>query len=147
MLPGGILTPGESSGVPENVAVTYLNGDGDILVDTCNLGNITDKLSGSATVSITMPMTFSDIKYDFCAVFKYSASGSKIYNTTIRKTTENAITFTDNDVSKHDYFIIRIVRGSRQITKELWDTGIRPESIKFTLSDGTVKEYEIQVLE
>ena len=95
-----------------------------------------------------MPEKFSNQPYDFCAVFKYSASGKFISSKQVKKTTENAITFTDDDVSKHDYFRIHIFHTKGGImNKELWNRGMHPESIKFTLSDGTVKEYEVQVLE
>lgn len=148
MLPGGILTPGgdeEPSGVPENVAVTYLNGDGDILVDTCDSGNITDQLSGSATVSITMTKAFSDITYNSYNVYEFgNGDGEK----TVSEISGDTITFTDDDVSTHDFYRVGLFdSNNNRVGQTAWNAGFYPKSIKFTLSDGTVKEYEVQVLE
>ena len=55
----------------------------------------------------------------------------------------NTVQFTDDDISTHDFYAFKILNEGQHVGQTAWDAGIIPNKIKFTLSDGSIKEYNI----
>lgn len=124
---------------------TYVNGDGDI---TVSVPDIPDELTGVATVDISMSKNFNEVTYDWYDVMEFFAdnkSGEKIKLDIT--TTDNIITFTDEDVSTHLWYRIGLFgENGVRVGQKAWDDGFYPTNIKFTLEDGTVYEYEVTIM-
>lgn len=130
---------GETKGV-----FTYVNGDGDIAV---SVPDIPDELTGVATVDISMSKNFNEVPYDSYDIREFFADNKSGEKEKLDITiTDNIITFTDEDVSTHMWYRIGLFdeTGAR-VGQKAWDDGFHPTSIKFTLEDGAVYEYEVTI--
>ena len=110
---------------PTAKAFTFINGDGDICINQIpNVG------SGPATVLVTFDKPLSDVTYNSINVQEFGAGGSIKTDVVVNN---NTVQFTDDDVSTHDFYAF-----------QLFNAGIIPNHLKFTLSDGSIKELDIR---
>lgn len=114
---------------------TFINGDGDI-----SINNIPNVGTGSATILVTFDKPLSDVTYDDINVQEFGSGFSTKTDVVVNN---NTVQFTDDDVSNHDFYAFQLTNGGQSVGQTAWDTGIIPNKIKFTLSDGSIKEYNI----
>lgn len=120
---------------PTTEPLTFVNGDGDIAIDKPDVG------TGSATVLVTFDKPLSDVTYDYIFVLKFGAGGGEKTDVVVNN---NTVQFTDDDVSTHDFYTFPLYNQKQRIGQTAWDAGIIPNKIKFTLSDGSIKEYNVK---
>lgn len=121
---------------PTTEPFTFVNGDGDISIrDIPNVG------TGSATVLVTFDKPLSDVTYQDINVQEWSSGGGAKTDVVVNN---NTVQFTDDDVSNHDFYAIQLFNEGQRVGQAAWDAGIIPNKIKFTLSDSSVKEYNIR---
>ena len=117
-------------------AFTFINGDGDICINQIpNVG------SGSATVLVTFDKPLSDVTYNSINVQEFGAGGSIKTDVVVNN---NTVQFTDDDVSTHDFYAFQLFNDGQRVGQTAWDAGIIPNHLKFTLSDGSIKELDIR---
>lgn len=121
---------------PTTEPLTYVNGDGDICIR-----NIPDVGTGSATVLVTFDKPLSDVTYNSINVQEFGAGGSSKTDVIVNN---NTVQFNDNDVSTHDFYAIQLFNDGQRVGQTAWDSGIIPNNLKFTLSDGSIKELSIR---
>lgn len=118
-------------------ANTFINGDGDICVS-----NIPLVATGSANIEITFALPLDTIAFDSpIGVMEFGAGGGAKFNASVNG---NIVSFTDEDVSTLDFYAIQLYKDGNRVGQTAWDAGIIPNKIKFTLSDSSVKEYNIR---
>ena len=118
-----------------NEPTTFVNGDGDIAISKIpNVG------TGSATVLVTFDKPLSDITYNDINVQEFGSGFSTKTDVVVNN---NTVQFTDDDVSTHDFYAIQLLNEGQHVGQTAWDSGIIPNKIKFTLSDGSITEYNI----
>lgn len=112
----------KQSGGDDDIIVTYVNGDGDIVIDLRNYNN--ELLTGEQTVGIKFNNELNGYKVNAFSVQEFGAgSGTKLnthnYNT--------SCSFIDTDTSTHDFYALQIFDTDNQrIGQKLWDNGFRP---------------------
>lgn len=117
-------------------AFTFINGDGDICINQIpNVG------SGTATVLVTFDKPLSDVTYNSINVQEFGAGGSIKTDVVVNN---NTVQFTDDDVSTHDFYAFQLFNDGQRVGQTAWDSGIIPNHLKFTLSDGSIKELDIR---
>lgn len=121
---------------PTTEPLTFVNGDGDIAIR-----DIPDVGTGSATVLVTFDKPLSDVTYDYILVREFGAGGGEKTDVVVNN---NTVQFTDDDVSTHDLYTFQLYNQEQRVGQAAWDAGIIPNKIKFTLSDSSVKEYNIK---
>lgn len=121
---------------PTNEPLTFVNGDGDIAIR-----DIPDVGTGSATVLVTFDKPLSDVTYDYIFVREFGAGGGEKTDVVVNN---NTVQFTDNDVATHDFYAFQLYNQEQRVGQTAWDAGIIPNKIKFTLSDGSIKELNIR---
>lgn len=121
---------------PTTEPLTFLNGDGDICIR-----DIPDVGTGSATVLVTFDKPLSDVTYDNINVQEWGAGGGSKTDVIVNN---NTVQFTDNDVATHEFYAFQLFNEGQRVGRNAWDAGIIPNKIKLTLSDGSVKEYNIK---
>lgn len=121
---------------PTTEPLTFINGDGDI-----SIKDIPDVGTGSATVLVTFDKPLSDVTYQDINVQEWGTGGGAKSDVDVNN---NTVQFTDNDVATHDFYAFRIYNEGQHIGQTAWDAGIIPNKIKFTLSDGSIKELNIR---
>ena len=121
---------------PTNEPLTFVNGDGDI-----SIRDIPDVGTGSATVLVTFDKPLSDVTYDYILVREFGAGGGEKTDVVVNN---NTVQFTDNDVATHDFYAFQLYNQEQRVGQTAWDAGIIPNKIKFTLSDGSIKEFNIR---
>lgn len=121
---------------PTTEPFTFVNGDGDIAIRY-----IPDVGTGSATVLVTFGKPLSDVTYDYIFVREFGAGGGEKTDVVVNN---NTVQFTDDDVSTHDFYTFQLYNQEQHVGQAAWDAGIIPNKIKFTLSDSSVKEYNIR---
>lgn len=121
---------------PTNEPLTFLNGDGDICIR-----DIPDVGTGSATVLVTFDKPLSDVTYDNINVQEWGAGGGAKTDVVVNN---NTVQFTDDDVATHDFYAFQLFNDGQRVGRNAWDAGIIPNKIKLTLSDSSVKEYNIK---
>ena len=119
----------------EDNVFTFVNGDGDIAIR-----DIPDVGTGSATVLITLDKTLSDVTYDQINIQEFGTGGGTKTDVVVDN---NTVKFVDDDVSTHDFYAIQLFSGGQRVGQTAWDGGVIPNKIRFTLSDGNIKEYNI----
>lgn len=97
--------------------------------------------TGSATVLVTFDKPLSDVTYTYLFVREFGAGGGEKADVVINN---NTVQFTDNDVATHDFYTFQLYNQEQRVGQAAWDAGIIPNKIKFTLSDGSIKEYNIK---
>lgn len=118
--------------------VAFVNGDGDIAIS-----NIPYTGTGEAVVTITFAEDItSATDYDSFDVFEFGeGEGSKADATLSQDGL--TITFTDEDISSHDFYRIGLYDDqSERIGETAWNEGIIPVSMTITV-DGETDTYEI----
>ena len=121
---------------PTTEPLTFVNGDGDI-----SIRDIPDVGTGSATVLVTFDKPLSDVTYDEFYVQEWGAGGGSKTDVDVNN---NTVQFTDNDVATHDFYAFQLFNEGQRVGQAAWDAGIIPNKIKFTLSDGSIKEYNVK---
>lgn len=121
---------------PTTEPVTFVNGDGDI-----SIRDIPDVGTGSATVLVTFDKPLSDVTYTYLFVREFGAGGGEKADVVVNN---NTVQFTDNDVATHDFYTFQLYNQEQRVGQAAWDAGIIPNKIKFTLSDGSIKEYNVK---
>lgn len=121
---------------PTAEPLTFLNGDGDICIR-----DIPDVGTGSATVLVTFDKPLSDVTYDNINVQEFGAGGGSKTDVIVNN---NTVQFTDSDVATHEFYAFQLFNEGQRVGRNAWDAGIIPNKIKFTLSDGSIKEYNIK---
>ena len=121
---------------PTTEPLTFVNGDGDI-----TMRDIPDVGTGSATVLVTFGKPLSDVTYDSFNVLEWGAGGGAKTDVVVNN---NTVQFTDDDVATHEFYAFQFFNEGQHVGRTAWDAGIIPNKIKFTLSDGSIKEYNIR---
>ena len=114
---------------------TFVNWDSDIAIR-----DIPDVGTGSATVLVTFDKPLSDVTYEHIYVREFGAGKGKKTDVVVNN---NTVQFTDDDISTHDFYVFQLINKGQHVGQTAWDAGIIPNKIKFTLSDGSIKEYNI----
>ena len=96
---------------------------------------------GSATVLVTFDKPLSDVTYDEFRVMEFGDDFANRKADVI--VNNNTVQFTDEDVSTHDFYVFRMISGGQHVGQTAWDAGVIPNKIKFTLSDGSITEFNI----
>lgn len=121
---------------PTAEAFTFVNGDGDISINQIpNVG------TGSATVLVTFDKPLSDVTYQDINVQEWGSDGGAKTDVVVNN---NTVQFTDDDVATHDFYAFQLFNEGQRVGQAAWDAGIIPNKIKFTLSDGSIKELNIR---
>lgn len=130
---------GSSSGGSTTQAnKTYTNGDGDIALQ---LANITDDISGEATVQVYFSKALNQVEYNSLNVQEFGAGAGTKTDVSV---SSNIVSFKDDDCASHEYYAFQFYdTENSRIGKSLWDDGLYITRIKFTFSDSTYKVYEI----
>lgn len=121
---------------PTTEPLTFVNGDGDIAIR-----DIPDVGTGSATVLVTFDKPLSDVTYNYIFVREFGAGGGEKNDVDVNN---NTVQFTDNDVATHDFYTFQLYNQEQRVGQAAWDAGIIPNKIKFTLSDGSIKEFNVK---
>ena len=121
---------------PTTEPFTFVNGDGDIAIR-----DIPDVGTGSATVLVTFDKPLSDVTYDYILVREFGAGGGEKTDVVVNN---NTVQFTDDDISTHDFYTFQLYNQEQRVGQAAWDAGIIPNHLKFTLSDGSIKELDIR---
>lgn len=121
---------------PTTEPLTFVNGDGDI-----SIRDIPDVGTGSATVLVTFDKPLSDVTYTYLFVREFGAGGGEKVDVVVNN---NTVQFTDNDIATHDFYAFQLYNQEQRVGQAAWDAGIIPNKIKFTLSDGSIKEYNVK---
>ena len=121
---------------PTTEPLTFVNGDNDI-----SIRDIPDVGTGSATVLVTFDKPLSDVTYNYIFVREFGAGGGEKTDVVVNN---NTVQFTDDDISNHEFYSFQILNGEQHVGQTAWNAGIIPNKIKFTLSDGSIKEYNIK---
>ena len=124
--------------VEGNVITSYVNGDGDILLD-CERSGWT--YTGSADIVITFSKNFDTIAYDSHDIYDFSATGEEVgmKPSTIAG---NTISFTDNIIDTHNYYRIGLFKDGQRVGQAAWDSGFKPVSVSVT-QNGKADNYEV----
>ena len=120
---------------PTTEPSTFVNWDSDIAIR-----DIPDVGTGSATVLVTFDKPLSDVTYEHIYVREFGAGKGKKTDVVVNN---NTVQFTDDDISTHDFYVFQLINKGQHVGQTAWDAGIIPNKIKFTLSDGSIKEYNI----
>ena len=120
----------------EDEPATFVNGDGDIAIK-----DIPEVGTGSATVLVTFDKPLSDVAYDQINVQEFGAGGGTKTDVVVNN---NTVQFTDDDVATHDFYAFQLFNGGQRVGQTAWDAGVIPNKIKFTLSDSSVKEFNVK---
>lgn len=120
----------------EDTPFAFVNGDGDIAIR-----DIPDVGTGSATVLVTFDKPLSDVTYDQINVQEFGTGGGSKTDVVVDN---NTVQFVDDDVATHDFYAIQLYSDGQRVGQTAWDDGVIPNKIKFTLSDGNTKEYNIK---
>lgn len=83
----------------------------------------------------------SDVTYNSINVQEFGAGGSIKTDVVVNN---NTVQFTDDDVSTHDFYAFQLFNDEQRVGQTAWDAGIIPNHLKFTLSDGSIKELDIR---
>ena len=121
---------------PTTEPSTFVNWDSDIAIR-----DIPDVGTGSATVLVTFDKPLSDVTYEHIYVQEFGAGKGKKTDVVVNN---NTVQFTDDDISTHDFYVFQLINKGQHVGQTAWDAGIIPNKIKFTLSDGSIKEYNIK---
>ena len=121
---------------PTEEPFTFVNGDGYI-----SISGIPHVGTGSANVLVTFDKPLSDITYDSIKVQGYGHDFTNNANIIVYN---NTVQFMDYDISTHDFYAFELTNKGQSVGQTAWDAGIIPNKIKFTLSDGSIKEYNIK---
>lgn len=121
---------------PTTEPITFVNGDGDI-----SIRDIPDVGTGSATVLVTFDKPLSDVTYTYLLVREFGAGGGEKEDVVVNN---NTVQFTDDDVATHDFYAFQLYNQEQRVGQDAWDAGIIPNKIKFTLSDGSIKEFNVK---
>lgn len=121
---------------PTTETSTFVNWDSDIAIR-----DIPDVGTGSATVLVTFDKPLSDVTYEHIYVQEFGAGKGKKTDVVVNN---NTVQFTDDDISTHDFYVFQLINKGQHVGQTAWDAGIIPNKIKFTLSDGSIKEYNIK---
>lgn len=121
---------------PTTEPITFVNGDGDIAIR-----DIPDIGTGSATILVTFDKPLSDVTYTYLFVREFGAGGGEKVDVVVNN---NTVQFTDDDVATHDFYTFQLYNQEQRVGQAAWDAGIIPNKIKFTLSDGSIKEYNVK---
>lgn len=117
-------------------AHTFVNGDGDICVSDIPLVS-----TGLANVEITFALPLDTIEFDLpIHVVEFSSGAGVKSNVSVNG---NIVSFTDEDVSTLAFYAIQLYKDGNRVGQTAWDAGVIPTNIKFTLSDGSVVEFNI----
>ena len=115
--------------------LTLVNGDGNIAIrDIPNVG------TGSATVLVTFDKPLSDVTYDIINVQDWGDGGSSKTDIVVNN---NTVQFTDRYISNNESYAFQLFNNGQNVGQTAWDAGIIPNKIKFTLSDGSIEEFNI----
>lgn len=120
---------------PTTETSTFVNWDSDIAIR-----DIPDVGTGSATVLVTFDKPLSDVTYEHIYVQEFGAGKGKKTDVVVNN---NTVQFTDDDISTHDFYVFQLINKGQHVGQTAWDAGIIPNKIKFTLSDGSIKEFNI----
>ena len=119
---------------------TYVNGDGDISVNTTNSGW---DFTGSATIAIQMSKTFDSVEYESYDAFEFDTADGENGAKTDAVISGDTITFTDEKIETHNFYRIGLFNASGdRVGQAAWDAGFKPIKITVTV-DGTNHEYDI----
>ena len=121
---------------PTTEPSTFVNWDSDIAIR-----DIPDVGTGSATVLVTFDKPLSDVTYEHIYVREFGADFTNNANIIVYN---NTVQFMDYDISTHDFYAFELTNKRQSVGQTAWDAGIIPNKIKFTLSDGSIKEYNIK---
>ena len=121
---------------PTEEPFTFVNGDGYI-----SISGIPHVGTGSANVLVTFDKPLSDITYDSIKVQGYGPDFTNNANIIVYN---NTVQFMDYDISTHDFYAFELTNKGQSVGQTAWDAGIIPNKIKFTLSDSSIKEYNIK---
>ena len=120
---------------PTTETSTFVNWDSDIAIR-----DIPDVGTGSATVLVTFDKPLSDVTYEHIYVQEFGAGKGKKTDVVVNN---NTVQFTDDDISTHDFYVFQLINKGQHVGQTAWDDGIIPNKIKFTLSDGSITEFNI----
>ena len=120
---------------PTTETSTFVNWDNDIAIR-----DIPDVGTGSATVLVTFDKPLSDVTYEHIYVQEFGAGKGKKTDVVVNN---NTVQFTDDDISTHEFYVFQLINKGQHVGQTAWDAGIIPNKIKFTLSDGSIKEFNI----
>ena len=125
--------------VEGNVITSYVNGDGDILLD-CERSGWT--YTGSADIVITFSKNFDTVQFNDHDIYDFSATGEEVgmKPSTIEG---NTISFTDNVIDTHNYYRVGLFNSEgNRVGQAAWDSGFKPVSVSVT-QNGKVDNYEV----
>jgi hypothetical protein len=123
----------------KNVIKSYINGDGDILLDCVHSGWT---YTGSADVVITFSKNFDTVQFIKHDIYDFSATGEEVgmKPSTIEG---NTISFTDNVIDTHNYYRVGLFASEgERVGKAAWDSGFKPVSVSVT-QNGKTDTYEV----
>lgn len=121
---------------PTTEPFTFVNGDGDIAInDIPNVG------TGSATVLVTFEQPLSVVTYNEINIREFGTGGGIKTDVVVDN---NTVQFTDDDVATHDFYAFQLLNDGQRVGQSAWDAGVIPNKIKFTLSDGSIKEFNVK---
>ena len=119
---------------------TYVNGDGDIAVDTFRSGW---DFTGSAQIAIQMSKTFDSVEYESYDIMEFNTADNEEGLKSDAAISGDTITFTDEKIETHHFYRIGLFNNSgNRVGQTAWDAGFKPIKITVTV-DGTNHEYDI----
>jgi hypothetical protein len=130
----------ESGGGSETNSITsYVNGDGDIAVDTNKSGW---DFTGSATVAFKMSKAFDSVEYDTFDVMEFGTTDGEQGTKADAAISGDTITFTDDNISTHNFYRVGLFLNSQRVGQTAWDAGFKPIKVTVTV-DETPHEYDV----
>lgn len=137
---GGGGNPGEGQTV--DIFTTLLNKR-EIAINSEALHGI----SGSATVQVQFSKGLDTLTYSSCEVNEYDGSESEEIVKSDVSISNDVVSFTDTDCSKHRFYIFKFYDSNRKdIGPSLWNDGLYPIRISFTI-DGAQQSYSIRKMQ
>lgn len=119
---------------------TYVNGDGDIVVDTFRSGW---DFTGSATIAIQMSKTFDSVVYESYDIYEFNTADGENGAKTDATISGDTITFTDEKIETHNFYRIGLFNNSgNRVGQTAWDAGFKPIKLRVTV-DGINHDYDV----
>jgi hypothetical protein len=122
----------------------FVNGNGDIVIKASSFS--ADWLGDSLTVTVEFNKDISSLTYSTLNVVEFGEAVTT-YEKADKTISDNKISFTDEDTSSHDFYCFSFLdEDDTRIGSDLWEDGLRPQTITFSTSDNSYT-FDIYITE